>query len=181
MPYNYAFAPSSVAYIWGNFDVVRWKWQLWIFGWAEFFFVLPIWIFWAVGLIPTVPTVWWQYAGIYYITYIPIWLVNILMSDSRSNVAFLFLWFLNIFVFAVSTFLLGILLYDNIACWIGSLPMDCRNTGLRDFIVLLLQAVLWFITLIILAANSGIIGRIRQSSTVKGINFIQRPPTTINS
>lgn len=174
--YTYYFSPSSVTYIWGNFDVVRWKWQHWVFGWAELLFVVPIWIMWALGYIPTIPPVWWQYAGVEYVVFIPIWLVNLLMSDSRSNIAFLFLWFCNGFVFGVTTFLFAILLYDNIACWIGQLPMSCRNTGLADFIVLLFTGVLWIITLIILAATSGVIGRIRQSSTVKGVNFIRQSP-----
>src|ERR1700744_4451715 len=115
--YNYYYSPSTVVYLWGFLDVVRYKWQILFLGVGELLFVIPIWIMWAAQVIPSV-TPPWQYCAIYYIVFIPIWVVNIFMSDSRSKELFLFAWFANLFVFAVTSFVFGLVLYDVIACWL---------------------------------------------------------------
>jgi hypothetical protein len=162
----YYYSPSTVVYLWGYIDVVRYKFQILIFAVGELLFFIPIAVLWGLGLIPSVAAPW-QYCAIYFIVFIPIWLVNVFMSDSRSSALFVFAFFANAFVFAVSTFVVALIWYDLIECWIGALPTSCRDTQLWDILCLIFASVLWICALFEFIAYLSIIGRIRQTNSAR--------------
>jgi len=166
----YYYSPSTVVYLWGYIDIVRYKFQILILAAGEFLFLWPILIMWAFGLIPSVVSPW-QYCAIYYIVFIPIWLVNIFMSDSRSSVLFVFAFFANTFVFGVCSFVLALIWYDLIQCWIGNLPTSCRDSQPYDFLMLIFTSILWTIALFIWLAYLSIIGRIRQTNSARTLTL----------
>ena len=184
MSTQYIYSPSTIVYIWGNIDVILCKWYLKFLGLGELIFAAAIWVLWAIGVIPSIRPLWF-YCGVYYIVFIPIWLMNILMAYSRSNELFLFAWFANIFVFAVTVFVFGLIIYDLVACGYGWIPIDCRNTYWIDIPVAIITAFLVLITLGLVLATTNIISRIRQSSNVKGIYtdsyYGNQPPSSSNT
>jgi hypothetical protein len=166
--------PSVISFLWGDPDVVRYKFELMFLGIGELLFVIPIWVMWALAVIPSV-TLPWRYCGLYFVVFAPIWIVNIYMSDSRSKELFLFSLFANAFVFGVTTFVYCLLLYDVIACWLGQLAITCRDTMLPDLIVTILTFFLWIITLVLFFRYLGIIGRIRQTNSIRRVVPVRRP------
>lgn len=170
MSASISYRPSTVAYIWGNFDVIRFKWQIAVLGIGELLFASFIWLLAGFHLIPTVRPLW-QYGAIYYVVFAPIWLLNLFMSDSRSDLLFVFSWFANTFVFVVTTFVIALEIYGLIACYAGTIPVECRDNQLWDIVVVIITCFLWYITLIIFGAYSGILGRIRQAESIKGIRI----------
>ena len=173
MSQRYAYNASTGVYIWGNIDVIRYKWQIMVLAVGELFFVAPIWLLAVINLIPTVRPLW-EYGAIYYVVYAPIWLVNLFMSGSRSKELFLFAFFANAFVFGVTSFVLSLEIYGLISCWLGTIPIECRNNQLWDIVVTLITVILWVISLIVFGAYGSIIGRIRQSNSVKGLRMRRR-------
>ena len=178
MSTQFIYSPATIVFIWGNIDVIRYKWYLAFLGVGELLFAAFIWIIWALGGIQSVRPLWF-YCGIYYIVFIFIWIMNIMMSTARSPELFLFAWFANIFVFAVTSFVLGLILYDLAACGLGYIPISCRDTYWIDIPVAVITFFLWLITLGLVLATTMIIGRIRQSSNVKGILREQQPPASM--
>lgn len=174
MSLRYAYSASTEIYIWGNFDVIRNKWEILNLAVGELFFVAIIWILAFCQLIPAVRPLW-EYGAIYYIVYAPIWIVNIFMSDSRSKELFLFAFFANLFVFSVTSFVLALEIYGQIACWSGTIPVECRNNQIWDIVVTIITAILFIITLRISGAYASVIGRIRQSNSVKGLRMRRVP------
>lgn len=154
--------PSIVTYIWNDPDVLGAKFLLLFLGVGELIFALPIWVLWGLRYIPSFPRSILYYAAIYYIVFIPIWFINIFLSQSRSKIVFAFGFFLNTFVWGVMSFVLSIILYQLITCALGQQPdISCRDTYAMDIIMLVLTAVLWIITFAIFCANTYIIGVIR--------------------
>lgn len=165
-----AYSASTAVYIWGNFDVIRYKFQIAFLGLGELFFVAFIWLLAGLRLIPVVRPLW-QYGAIYYVIFAPIWIVNLFMSDARSDLLFFFAWSANTFVFAVTTFVLFLEIYGLVACSMGTIPIECRDNQLWDIVVTIITIFLWYITFSIFAAYSGIMGRIRQAESIKGIRL----------
>ena len=169
-PYNYYFAQSTIVPIWGNIDVIYWKFQILFFGVGELLFQIPIFIMWGLMVIPSV-TPLWQYCAIYYIVLIPACIINMFMASSRSKELFLFAAIANIFTFVVISWVLGLNLYDVISCWLQTIPQTCRNTMLADMIVSGFTIILEIFAFIIMIAYIAVCGRIAQSNSVRGITL----------
>lgn len=167
---NLFYSQSTVVYIWGTIDVIRYKYQILMCGIGELLLVIPIWILWSLLLIPSVRSLW-QYSAIYYIVFIPIWIVNLFMSDSRSKELFLFAWVANSFVFAVTSFVFYLISTNIVGCWKGEYEISCRDTMLADVIVWWFTFFLWIVTLLIFIAYFSIITRIRQSNSINAIKY----------
>lgn len=175
MSLRYAYSQSTGVYIWSNIDVIRHKWLIGVLAFGELFFVCPIWILAFIGLIPTVRELW-LYGAIYYVVFAPIWIVNLSMSDSRSKELFFFAGMANLFVCAVTSFVLALECYGLWACWKGSIPIQCRDNQFWDIVVLGWTIILWVITVILVGAYAGVVGRIRQSNSIKGIRLRRAAP-----
>lgn len=167
---QFYYSPSTVVYLWGYIDVVRYKWQIGFLGVGEFFFMWPIIVMWAIGAIPSVESLW-HYCAIYYVVYFPIWIVNIVMSDSRSAPLFLFAFFGNAFVFIVTSFVWGMVWYALIQCWSGAVPVDCRDNQLAELLLAFFTGILWIIALFEFLAYLAIIGRIRQTNSARSLTL----------
>ena len=170
MSQAYYYSPSTVVYLWGYIDVIRYKWQILFLGVGELIFALPIFIFLILGLIPftALPPL---YSGIWYVGILPIWIVNVIMSDSRSTSLFLFAFFANAFVFLCVSVVFGFLLYNVIACWTGALPTTCRDNQLWALLTLWFTLLLWIICFFIFFAYLAIMGRIRQTNSVNQLKL----------
>lgn len=172
---RYTYGGATEIKIWGSFDVIAQKWEIMKLGVGQILFVLIIWILAGLRLIPVVRPLWY-YGAIYYIVYAPIWIVNIAMSRSRSKELFLFAFFANTFVLAITTFVFTLVSYNLIACAFGTIPIECRDTYLWDIIVWFITLFLWIIDLRLFVNYAAIIGRIRQSSSLKGIRMRRLDP-----
>ncbi len=141
---------------------------------GQLLFACIIWSLAAAHLIPTVRPLWY-YGAIYYIVYAPIWIVNLFMSDSRSKELFPFALFANLFVFGVTMFVLGLEAYGLAACWAGTIPIECRDNQMWDIVVIVITIFLAIIDLLLSGSCASIIGRIRQSNSIRGIRIRRGP------
>lgn len=177
MSVRYVYSGATEIKIWGSFDVIAQKWEIQKLGVGQILFVLIVWILAGLRLIPAVRPLWY-YCSIYYIVYAPIWIINIVMSGARSKELFLFAFFANLFVLVVTTFVFSLLSYNLVACALGTIPSECRENYLWDIVVWFTTLFLWFIDVRLFTNYAAIIGRIRQSSSIKGIRM-RRPITPI--
>lgn len=162
---------SQNVFIYGHIDTVRYKFQIRDGGLRQLLWVSTIWSLWGLQKIPTLPHTWSDFAAIYYLVFVPVWIINIWMGDSRSKELFVLASFVNNIVFGTCIFSTFLAWYNLYLCWFGYLPLVCRNSGLPNFLAAAFSSYLLWYTLDVFSAYSMIIGRIRQSRSVKGISF----------
>lgn len=170
--FELSYGPSTVNYLWGNPDVNRNKFLLLVIGIGQILAVFIIWVMWGIGLIQSIRP-YPFYCGMYYLVYVPAWIINIFSSDARSKLLFFFGMWVAFLVLVVTSFVFGLILYDVIACALGSLPVNCRDTYITDIIVLVITAILEVFAIIAFLAYFAIYARIRKSTSVKGITVRQ--------
>lgn len=153
---------SQSILLWNNPTVREHKFRLCILAVGEFLFPAFIWILAFFGLIPWARALW-LYGAIYYVFFVFIWVVNIIMSRSESKILYLFATFANGFILALNIFVLSLEIYGLVACWTGSLPIECRTNQLWDGVVLLITGIpLLYITVSIFLIYCNMIALIRQ-------------------
>ena len=170
------FSPSAGIPLWGHPDIINYQKTLFTYGIAQLLWPIFIWVWWGVGYIPTISSLW-NYCALYYIVYVFIWAVNITMSDSRSKKLYTWTLFVNLIVSIDAIFVTCLLLYDIIACWMGTLPLECRDGQFNAVIFFVVTIGLVIITIIAFVANAGIVGKIKESVSYRGVPFIDKYDT----
>lgn len=148
--------------LWNSPTVRDHRFRLCILAVGEFLFAASVWILAFFGLVPWARALW-LYGAVYYVLFIPVCAANLIMSRSESVILYLFAGFANGFTLALNIFLASLEIYGLLACWKGSLPVECRDNQLWDGVVLVITAVpLLYITVSIFLIYCNMIALIRQ-------------------
>lgn len=120
---------------------------------AWFFF------FWIIGIMPAFPTTLANYAVVYFIFFVPVYVIGAAMWVSMAIEFYALSCVLQVMALAVETYLLVSLLYKWVICIDGTAPPDCVNTYYMDSIVTTLLFALWVSGLIATCAHVVVIFR----------------------
>ena len=96
------------------------------------------------------------------------------MSDSRSKKLYVWTLIINTVVTIDVLFATGLLFYNIFACALGELPLECREGQYNATVFLTVTFPLILFTIWAFIANLGIVGKIRQSVSIKGALFVNR-------
>lgn len=156
---------ARIVYLYGHLDTIRYKYQVRDGGLYQLLWASTIWFLWGFRKIPTLPEHWYSFAAIYYVVFMPIWVVNMGMGDSRSSGLFVLASLAHKIVFGVCIFVTGLAWYNLVMCWTGYLPLTCRESGLPNILAAVFSTFLLVRTLDVFLAYTMIMGRISQSNS----------------
>lgn len=116
-------------------------------------------IFWAFGIMPAFPTTLANYALIFFIFLVPVYIIGAAMWVSMAIEFYALSCVLQVVALAVETYLFVSLMYKWVVCVDGSASPDCVNTYYMDTIVSILLFALWISGFIATGAHAVVIFR----------------------
>lgn len=142
---------NTAVYFWEVYEV-----RLKQFGFAflTFFFVMVptivIYVLWAYDKIPSLPYDSVQYAVIYFMPLIALSILNFITTLEKDEQLLLIVFYANFFCWVIVTIPSVLIPYELYLCYIGTLPLQCRDTQSTQLLMLILTSICFFALLFIL-------------------------------